>query len=1226
MMEATSSPTKSGDSGMQHWRQPSSGISANISDYVVNIEISFPDPSMASQIKQFLTTELIPLSLDGGNTNVTSIAITTACNQTGLDVQCSCESGYIWPSEVCPSLYSPCPGTSSSSCSCIKGTTFPTQFCSLPTVDINFSLKILQEFDNDLYNPSSAKYIKFKTDLEDQFNKTYVSLPGFKSATIKSFRPGSVMVDYTVVTEPTTTASLTTANSNLITNLNSSGYQADSVKTEVAGILVTAFPRQAFVNEEIAGSGRCSLMYQLIGGKGWTNISTYPTNIFPSDKVTITCTVNVSTYSDVSWYFNRTTKIQTNSAVSVTTTSISGFVQTNLTISGVSFVNSESCPNETTNPELVAKTAFPNVVLGRAALVEITTKSENISEWTSLTLVCTCSYINVQAMSWSFTGTGGISNSINDFLPTNNLQTCNSTLTIPADSMSISWNGSFQCLVNNGIISASKTINVFRLAKPSEIKRSPIQTGFLCGNNVNFLCCLDANINAYKPDKTTLQIYNGLKIPSETLEMTRDGNCFTRIYTVPAGASCTDFTATCTITNLIDSTVTSDTMTLNKINDPKCTNEQIPNANLGYGAAGSSSTVDCQNIDENQTGKIIYTCNNSMWTEVKRDCVLKVLNNLNQQVEELKSPGSEAKVPNILDNLNSAVTANQSTIISSASNIQLVVTILQGVEGVVTKVEQDVMANFLSTVSVVVDNTTTSTWNSFSNKVNESSNLLKSVENFADKLTVDGPVNITNKNVQLVANLVSKLPPEGYNAIFSFNEVNNLTGNINIKKSFLNSGTKIVSIAYPTLKDIIGVAQNSSNETVGGLVMTTLYKNDIDFLIEMDFKKSNSTLNKARCVYWNFTTQNWDDTGCTVNNSKGENVTCACNHLTSFSILMSTSEDNVNNIVLEYITYIGVGISMFSLVICIIIEAMVWKSVTKNKTSYMRHLCIMNIAVTLLMADIWFIIGAAMNTTDKVQACIASTFFAHVFYLCVFFWMLTMGLILFYRLMCVFHDLSKTIMMGISFFLGYGCPIIISVITVAVTQPHNTYLATSACWLNILESKAFLAFILPALTILLVNFITLLVVIVKVLRPSVGDKPKKEEKSSLNHIAKCILILTPLLGLTWGFGIGTMSSSSVVILGIFAALNSLQGLFILLFGCLMDKKVRDALFSRFSVSRWSSQQTKSSHLSSATEPTSAKKGISGINLFAKKGVYHISSAQMSSSSDMASSNSYSLLT
>lgn len=446
-----------------------------------------------------------------------------------------------------------------------------------------------------------------------------------------------------------------------------------------------------------------------------------------------------------------------------------------------------------------------------------------------------------------------------------------------------------------------------------------------------------------------------------------------------------------------------------------------------------------------------------------------------------------------------------------------------------------------------MDNSTTATWNKVQNKTSESSSLLHSVESFAAKLEFNGAIiNITKKNVQLIGSVASSLS-NNYDASFDFNDVNNLTGNVVINKTTLDkipNDTRVVSVAYATLKDILGDPQSStSNSTVNGLVMTTvLSSNYSEFKIGMDFKISNSSLTNASCVWWNFNKQGWDDTGCQLRSmTTNGTVHCICDHLTSFSILMSTSDLSPEaEIILSYITYIGVGISMLSLVVCIIIEAMIWKSVTKNKTSYLRHVCIMNIAVTLLMADIWFIVGAAMNTTDAFKACVAATFFAHLFYLCVFFWMLTMGLILFYRLMCVFHDLSKTTMMGISFFLGYGCPVIIAVITVAVTQSQNVYLQPKKCWLNIMESKAFLAFVLPAFTILLVNFITLLVVIIKVLRPSVGDKPKKEEKSILNHITKCILILTPLLGLTWGFGIGTMSTSSVVIHGIFAALNSLQ--------------------------------------------------------------------------------------
>ncbi|XP_072263534.1 adhesion G protein-coupled receptor F5-like [Pyxicephalus adspersus] len=1251
-------------------------------EYVMDVEISFPDPSMAAQIKQYLTNSLTyPLPLGSGDTNITSIKVTTACNQTGSEVQCTCESGYTWSTDVC-TTYTPCPGINN--CSCIKGTTFPTQYCQAQTVEINLSLKLLTNFTSDLQNPSSTNYKDLKSKLEVQFNLTYQTLPGFKSATVTSFRPGSVIADYVLVSEPTTTDALTTANKDLISNLNTNLNLSSSVSTVVLG---------------------------------WSSISVNPNSIFLNDTVTLTCTVNVTTFSDVSWYFNGTQKIVNSSSWSFTTTSIASGIQSTLTINRSSIDHSGSyrcnvdlisstyttettiqvntmeltalnstvtCDNTkvpiiqcctkqgTVTFNLTCQKTSGNIIgisessslcqsynimapsqscsstsgfsctcstLKGALLrqdiavtyqmpyqVNVTGSSDRISEWTDLTLKCNCGSKNVQSMNWYFTANDNVPNPINSNAYTFIPGTCSSTLTIPSANTSISWNGTFICEVD-GNYSANKSILVFRRAKSSDITRSPISEGFQCGSKIKFSCRVD-HMDAYTSSKTTLNI----KISGGSLvirNMPFSGNDFQLEYTTDA--NCADLEAFCTITNLLGDTVNSGVMNLKRVENPQCTGV-IPNTNvsIGVGQAGATSIVSCQQIISNLEGNRIYICNgNTMQWEISSDkCVSKALNTLNNQVMDLAtSPNPEQKVPSAVSQLKDAVIKDQD-FTSAPSNIQVVVKIMQTIGSVVKEVQPTVMKDFLNAVSTVVDNSATNTWNKVENKTSESSNLLQSVERFAEKLVFDNNgVTINNKNVHLIGNLTGN-SPSNFNADFNFTQLNDLTGNVFIDKTALESlpnDTRVVSVAYATLKDIISVPENSTtNQTVNGLVMTTvLTNNPSNFTIGMDFKKSNTSLDNATCVWWNFKTQDWDPDGCRIIAQKNnETVSCVCNHLTSFSILMSTSvlPPDVEK-ALTYITYVGVGISMLSLVVCIIIESMIWKSVTKNKTSYLRHVCIVNIAVTLLMADIWFIIGATMNTTDKVQACIAATFFAHLFYLCVFFWMLTMGLILFYRLMCVFHDLSKTTMMGISFFLGYGCPVIISVITVAVTKSQNNYLIENKCWLNIEQSKAFLAFIIPAFAILLVNFITLVVVIVKVLRPSVGDKPKKEEKSSLNHIAKCILILTPLLGLTWGFGIGTMVSKTVAIHGIFAALNSLQGLFILLFGCLMDKKVRDALLSRFSLSRWSSQQTKSSNLSSS-EPVFTK---GGINVFGKKGVYNISSAQMNSSSELAS-NSYSLLT
>jgi len=50
-------------------------------------------------------------------------------------------------------------------------------------------------------------------------------------------------------------------------------------------------------------------------------------------------------------------------------------------------------------------------------------------------------------------------------------------------------------------------------------------------------------------------------------------------------------------------------------------------------------------------------------------------------------------------------------------------------------------------------------------------------------------------------------------------------------------------------------------------------------------------------------------------------------------------------------------------------------------------------------------------------------------------------------------------------------------------------------------------------------------------------------------------VLVVLLGLTWTFGFLYVSADTVVVAYLFTVLNSLQGLFIFIFHCFMDRKV-----------------------------------------------------------------------
>ncbi|XP_053542546.1 adhesion G protein-coupled receptor F5 [Ictalurus punctatus] len=533
-----------------------------------------------------------------------------------------------------------------------------------------------------------------------------------------------------------------------------------------------------------------------------------------------------------------------------------------------------------------------------------------------------------------------------------------------------------------------------------------------------------------------------------------------------------------------------------------------------------------------------------------------------------------------MSNFISNATEEAQNIIQSSATILTIVEILTIISSLsqTILINQPVMMDFLKTTDVIGSVGARDTWvhlNKNSTTMNASSELLKSIESLARRLR-DENFNITTNYTSL-----SKI---NFTTPFSETFGINLTTQIIVptlrEPTFI---TVIISSALENALPVRNLTYNDSSESgirINGDIAVIETKSTINN-ISFSFDVKNKTLGNPQCVFWNFSLLNgiggWDSTGCQLKplENETEKFTCECNHTTSFSILMSPfALDKDLAIILDYITYTGVGISLGSLVLCLIIEIFLWKSVTRNDTSYMRHVSVVNIAVSLLIANICFIIGAPVVKKGE-GPCSTATFFMHFFYLALFFWMLLSALLLLYRTLMVFSRMSKGAMMAIAFTVGYGAPLIIAVITVASTAGSQGYIQKDYnCWLNWSKTKALLAFVIPALTIVAINLLVLIVVLCKMLRRGVNTSTQPDDKNPLVVIARCVAILTPLFGLTWGFGIGTMMSSSFGVHVVFAFLNSLQGFFILLFGTLLDGKVRQALAGKLGLSNLSSNQTR----------------------------------------------------
>ncbi|XP_061403844.1 adhesion G protein-coupled receptor F5-like, partial [Lethenteron reissneri] len=467
---------------------------------------------------------------------------------------------------------------------------------------------------------------------------------------------------------------------------------------------------------------------------------------------------------------------------------------------------------------------------------------------------------------------------------------------------------------------------------------------------------------------------------------------------------------------------------------------------------------------------------------------------------------------------------------------------------------------------------------------------------------VPSTFNITSANVQLLGTvLASAGAAQGgnYSKVFAGDGVAGETA-VTIGEEQLNnvtndgggSGTYVVSMLFTTLAEVLPLRLTpdlngsgaGSAGSVRSHILSTVVSNPrngtgvTDIVLRFPLTVAiNGSGNVVNCTFWDTKYNNgrggWSGVGCqltpTVPTDNATSFSCRCNHTTSFSILISPGDDLVNDPTLSIISYVGVGLSIASLVAVLAIEAITWRpSVSSGRASRrsntrLRHLILVNVCTSLLFADVWFIVAASPAALASPALCTAAAFFVHLGYLALFFWMLCEGLLLVYVVVVVFERFAARSLRAAAFAVGYGAPAVIAAVAVAATYPRGAYLRDGACWLDWERGRTLLAFVVPAFAVLAANIAALAVVVNTVARRrSVGAGFSVSPDVNVRLVARSVGVLTPLLGVTWGLGIFAFSAegrASLALHYLFAILNSLQGLFILIFNCLLDKEVRKEL-------------------------------------------------------------------
>ncbi|XP_044609105.1 putative adhesion G protein-coupled receptor E4P isoform X1 [Equus asinus] len=306
------------------------------------------------------------------------------------------------------------------------------------------------------------------------------------------------------------------------------------------------------------------------------------------------------------------------------------------------------------------------------------------------------------------------------------------------------------------------------------------------------------------------------------------------------------------------------------------------------------------------------------------------------------------------------------------------------------------------------------------------------------------------------------------------------------------------------------------------------------------------------CVYWKGSEEggSWSTEGCSHMGSNDSYTKCKCFHLSSFAVLLALAP-KVDPI-LEVITYVGLSLSL----LCLFLAALTFLLCRPiQNISTTLHL---QFSICLFLANLLFLTG--MDQTEPKVLCSIIAGVLHYLYLASFTWMLLEGLYLFLtvrNLTVANYTTIRRFNKRFMYPFGYGIPAVI--VAVSAIVGHKNYGTYTHCWLKV--HKGFIwSFMGPVAVIILINLVFCFLIL-WILRNKLSSLNKEVSTIQDTRVMtfKAIAQLF-ILGCSWGLGffmveeVGNTIGS--VIAYAFTIINVLQGFFLFLVHCLLNRQVR----------------------------------------------------------------------
>ncbi|CAN0419337.1 unnamed protein product [Lampetra planeri] len=773
---------------------------------------------------------------------------------------------------------------------------------------------------------------------------------------------------------------------------------------------------------------------------------------------------------------------------------------------------------------------------------------------------------------------------------------------------------SCEACVGNLLVIGNVTLPTILAVPVVHIERSsPPQISIACSEPTTLTCCLTS-----LEGNVTVTWKKG---PVPTSSVTAKSLCSN--YTHPIRNPCQDTVYTCTFSNEAGATLYAIQVNYIRANDKTCpSNDPWPETKRNGIAhvscpSGSRGTALRRCLVDGVWGEVFKNCTSKRFTDFKgkvqlmEDGIGNTTEVVPEFLAELKTvmqvPEPSSAEPTLLIGDVRSAHASLDKIIHVASVRYL-------------RFNKVMSKDFLDSASNLLDGSVKESWSKLDIMDSmDSSSLLQTTEDFMHLIDAEAffssarnlgskksreDFNLSSSNILMAGSLYrASETPTAYHQEF---KVDGRTSSVSIDSKAIsklneNSNLTITSMAFTTLSDLLplrlapGLASQASSGPphLGSLVLSTVLNraqgggsSGISMNLGLRGVGAGAPLTATpHCSFWDFklngSVGGWSTEGCITGNTVDNAVSCICTHTTPFSILR-LPETSQGDPTFTIITYVCLSISIAFLIFAVVLESMVLhqnkryghkSNGEENDDDRGGHRSLsrgikLNVLCALLLSHVWFMVAISDSVLSNPTVCSLSQFFLHLSYLCAFSWLLVQAihLLLNGNGNVVFGRSSRRKVMAATFVSGYGLPILISVITVAATHFSRFYTKPSSCWLNWDGSKALLSLVVPVLLVIAMGLAIAIYILLRA-RLSDHDGQKRQEGGGLlgdSTTGKAWKLLILMMGLAVIWGVGAYffmpdGNKIPAVTYLFAVLNALQGVIVVVFNCLLDEEVKRLL-------------------------------------------------------------------